>query len=153
MTCCLTAPSHYLNQCWIIINSEMLWHSSDGNCTGNLLPSYFRSRWLLTTLPTRIRSPRPQFPSWCHVTPGRLCSRSQSTASRSQKTIALAPVCCNLQPLMMTRWGAKGYIDVTQYLLLLFICYFLWPRNINSIFLWFYLAVIVCQHVYFYGWS
>ena len=26
MACCLTAPSHYLNQCWLII-SEAQWHS------------------------------------------------------------------------------------------------------------------------------
>ena len=26
MACCLTAPSHYLNQCWLIIN-EVQWHS------------------------------------------------------------------------------------------------------------------------------
>ena len=26
MACCLTAPSHYLNQCWVII-SEVQWHS------------------------------------------------------------------------------------------------------------------------------
>ena len=29
MACCLTAPSHYLNQCWLII-SKVLWHSSKG---------------------------------------------------------------------------------------------------------------------------
>ena len=29
MVCCLTAPSHYLNQCWLII-SKVLWHSSEG---------------------------------------------------------------------------------------------------------------------------
>ena len=29
MACCLTAPSHYLNQCWLII-SEVPWHSSQG---------------------------------------------------------------------------------------------------------------------------
>ena len=34
MACCLTAPSHYLNQCWLII-SEVLWHSFQGNFTGN----------------------------------------------------------------------------------------------------------------------
>ena len=28
MACCLTAPSHYLNQCWFII-SNLLWHSSE----------------------------------------------------------------------------------------------------------------------------
>ena len=30
MACCLTAPSHYLNQCWLII-SKVKWHSSEGN--------------------------------------------------------------------------------------------------------------------------
>ena len=32
MACCLTAPSHYLNQCWLII-SKVQWHSSEHNCT------------------------------------------------------------------------------------------------------------------------
>ena len=35
-----TAPSHYLNQCWLIIN-EALSHSPEGNFTGN--PEYFYS--------------------------------------------------------------------------------------------------------------
>ena len=35
MACCLMAPSHYLNQCWLII-SEVLWHSPGGNFTGNV---------------------------------------------------------------------------------------------------------------------
>ena len=30
MACCLTAPSHYLNQCWFLI-SEVLWHSLESN--------------------------------------------------------------------------------------------------------------------------
>ena len=32
MACCLTAPSHYLNQCWLII-SKIQFNSSDGNFT------------------------------------------------------------------------------------------------------------------------
>ena len=32
MTCCLTAPNNYLNQCWLII-SEVQWHSYQGNFT------------------------------------------------------------------------------------------------------------------------
>ena len=32
MACCLTAPNHYLNQCWLMI-SEVLWHSPDSNFT------------------------------------------------------------------------------------------------------------------------
>ena len=34
MACCLTAPSHYLNQCWFIINC-ILWQLPDNNLTGN----------------------------------------------------------------------------------------------------------------------
>ena len=30
MACCLMAPSHYLNQCWLII-SKVLWLSCEGN--------------------------------------------------------------------------------------------------------------------------
>ena len=30
MACCLTASSHYLNQCWLII-SKVRWHSSEAN--------------------------------------------------------------------------------------------------------------------------
>ena len=32
MACCLTAPSHNLNQCWLII-SKLQWHSSECNFT------------------------------------------------------------------------------------------------------------------------
>ena len=32
MACCLTAPSHYLNQCWHII-SKVQWHPSESNFT------------------------------------------------------------------------------------------------------------------------
>ena len=32
MACCPAAPSHYLNQCWLII-SKAQWHSYKDNCT------------------------------------------------------------------------------------------------------------------------
>ena len=32
MACCLTAPSHYLNWCWLII-SKVQWHPSESNFT------------------------------------------------------------------------------------------------------------------------
>ena len=34
MACCLMAPSHYLSQCWLIIN-EVMWYSHGGIFTGN----------------------------------------------------------------------------------------------------------------------
>ena len=41
MACCLTAPSHYLNQCWLMI-SEVLWHSTDSIFKENTSDIY---RW------------------------------------------------------------------------------------------------------------
>ena len=35
MACCLMALSHYQNQCWLII-SKVLWHSPEGDFTGNV---------------------------------------------------------------------------------------------------------------------
>ena len=32
MACCLMAPSHYLNQCWLIF-SKVQWHASEGSFT------------------------------------------------------------------------------------------------------------------------
>ena len=32
-TCCLTAPSHYVNQCWLNIDTEAQWQSPEGNFT------------------------------------------------------------------------------------------------------------------------
>ena len=32
MACCLIAPGHYMNQCWLII-SKVQWHLSEGNFT------------------------------------------------------------------------------------------------------------------------
>ena len=43
MACCLMAPSHYLNQCWLII-TKFQWHSSEGNFTIDILVS---SHWTL----------------------------------------------------------------------------------------------------------
>ena len=52
MACCLSAPSHYLNQCWLII-VEVLWHSPEGNFTGNahnIHPWYvFENDWFWIT--------------------------------------------------------------------------------------------------------
>ena len=54
MTCFLTAPSHYLNQCWLII-SEALWHSPKCNFPGNahgIYPWYeFENFWFNNNLP------------------------------------------------------------------------------------------------------
>ena len=39
MSCCLTAPSHYLNQCWHV-TALVMCHSAEGNFIGNICISY-----------------------------------------------------------------------------------------------------------------
>ena len=45
MACCQMAPSHYLNQCWLII-SEVLWHSPEVNSTGSAQYIYLSLTWV-----------------------------------------------------------------------------------------------------------
>ena len=59
MACCLTAPSHYLNQCWLII-CEVMWHSHESkfsaqatnlwkefeNCTFKITATFLRGQWV-----------------------------------------------------------------------------------------------------------
>ena len=59
MACCLTAPSHYLNQCWLII-SEVQRHSPERTFMGNV-PTINRYNGLENQLTkTLLKSPRGQ---------------------------------------------------------------------------------------------
>ena len=58
MACCLTAPSHYLNQCWLII-SKVLRHSSEGNFVRDT-PATIHKNWLENYQP-KFKSPRGQW--------------------------------------------------------------------------------------------
>ena len=49
MACRLTAPSHYLNQCRLIISND-LWHSPEGNFTGNPQDNYRKTSNISRTL-------------------------------------------------------------------------------------------------------
>ena len=62
MACCLMAPSHYLNQCWLMI-SDVLWHSPDSNFTKNKILIVEMS-WKFTKIETGVKSPRGQ---WVNV--------------------------------------------------------------------------------------
>ena len=85
MACCLTAPSHYQNQCWLII-SHVLWHSSEGIIMGNLKISISQSRLKIAYLKITSRSHSGQsifHLSFCQLTtsPDR---QSQAHADRGQ---------------------------------------------------------------------
>ena len=56
MDCCLTAPSHYLNLCWITI-SEVLWHSPEGNFTGNAQDIYLWYEFEITYWRSQLHLP------------------------------------------------------------------------------------------------
>ena len=49
MACCLTAPSHYLNQCWFIIRG-FLWNWPESNCTRSAYERMFGD-YTLKSLP------------------------------------------------------------------------------------------------------
>ena len=60
MTCCLTAPSHYLNQCWLPI-SEVLWHSPESNFTWNAPAIISHNNFEKYTFKIAATSPRDQW--------------------------------------------------------------------------------------------
>ena len=60
MACCLTAPSHYLNQCWLII-SKVLWHSSQDIIIRRFKDSNQRSKIENCIFKITLRSPRGQW--------------------------------------------------------------------------------------------
>ena len=47
MACCLTAPSHYLKQCWHI--NQVQWHSARGCFTSDLSHQSLKPAWKLKT--------------------------------------------------------------------------------------------------------
>ena len=52
MACFLTTPSHYLNQCWLLV-SHIFWHSPENNFVGNAWDYYplceFKNYWFKIT--------------------------------------------------------------------------------------------------------
>ena len=60
MVCCLTAPSHYLNQCWLII-SIVLWHSSEVINIRRIEDTNQQSKIEDYIFKTTLRSPKGQW--------------------------------------------------------------------------------------------
>ena len=58
--CCLTAPSHYLNQCWLLI-SNVPWHSHESNCTASAPTNILHSKFQNYTFEIAATSPRGQW--------------------------------------------------------------------------------------------
>ena len=60
MTCCLTAPSHYLNQIWLIIR-KVSWHSSEGKFTAGTSAINHCNWHEKNSFEISLKSPRPQW--------------------------------------------------------------------------------------------
>ena len=60
MACCLTAPSHYLNQCWLIF-SKVQWHSVEGNLTRDSSPFNHENKLENYLSKILFKSPRGQW--------------------------------------------------------------------------------------------
>ena len=60
MACCLTAPSHYLNQCWLLI-SDVSWHSSENNWTVSAQAIILYNNFENDALKITATSPRGQW--------------------------------------------------------------------------------------------
>ena len=64
MACCLTAPSHYLNQCWQMIR-EVLWYSPESNLTKNTQDIYRWNEFEIYWLESVVKSRRGQWVNTC----------------------------------------------------------------------------------------
>ena len=64
MACCLTAPSHYLNQCWLIIRG-VLWHTSESSFAGIAQGIDSGYEFEKDILKNTFKSPRGQWVNVC----------------------------------------------------------------------------------------
>ena len=60
MACCLTAPNHYLKQCWFL-TSEVLWHSPEVDFTGNAKANILYNEFENYIFQITATSPRGQW--------------------------------------------------------------------------------------------
>ena len=124
MPCFLTAPSHYLNQCWFIIGA-VLWYFTCGHFQSRFrqwhvawsAPNHYSNQWWLTY----SQSPRIEF-RWKYtklsVTKMHLIMSSAirpyltmlKTSSHNHTTFALAMWISSLSPSMLPHCGLCPYM-------------------------------------------
>ena len=87
MACCLTAPSHYLNQCWLIIR-KALWHSSKDIIIRRFEDTNQQNKIENYIFKITLRSPRGQWVNNTH-TGGRQVLGIASILRKSQGQLRL----------------------------------------------------------------
>ena len=95
MACCLTATSHYLNPCGLLI-SEVQWYSHESNftvsaqssefenCTSKMTAAYFRDQW--------VNSLGPSFTIWWHGSGSTLVQVMACCLTAPSHLSSLSPV-------------------------------------------------------------
>ena len=97
MACCLTAPSHYLNQCWLITRG-VLWHTSESSFAGiaqGIDSGYEFEKDILKNI---FKSPRGQ---WVKLSRGQ--RRSQKAHSYVVTEWCDCSCCCCCSVMIMTQ--------------------------------------------------
>ena len=118
MACCLTAPSHYLNQCWLMI-SEVFWHSPDSNFIENTWDIYHWNEFENYSFETVVKSPRGQCVNSCYMKESlTLISRAQLQWRRHMPShrISERPLCGYGQGfhIIVQQWVASTLNFVTN---------------------------------------
>ena len=87
MACCLTAPSHYLNQCWLII-SEVKWHSFESNIMRYLSHQSFDSWFSNATWRHSPELTLAQVMAFCLKAPSHYLNQCWVTISEVQQQLS-----------------------------------------------------------------
>ena len=117
MACCLTAPSHYLNQCWLLI-IEIRWQSPGGNFINYLTElenylskisiKFLRGQWVNTTMPWRPAMSLPEPPAGMRTVTGD-----------NLITAVEIKYCCTLEPIIhsmrfQNHWWMPSYWIIAE---------------------------------------
>ena len=114
MASCLMAPSHYLNQCWLMI-SEVLWHSPDSNFTENTQDIYHWNEFEIYLFETVVKSPRGQW-----VKPaGAAAIIFQANQANSSPWTKWPPFCRRYIQMHFREWKVWVFLSKFQWSLFL----------------------------------
>ena len=132
MSCCLTAPSHYLNQYWLII-STMWWHSSiftQVYFVGSCWKIYWVLLQVMVSRSGLILCMRPANERWCYNVTSSLIgwAHSQNGPWRWTKTTSWWPTSFTQSILLICHWNKTG-LDREN----LVIGWLIWPTDPKSL--------------------
>ena len=130
MACCLMAPSHYLNQCWLIIKGVQ-WHSPESDFTGNVQDIF---DMILKMTNSRLHW---HFPWTNELTPARYSIYHLVGPARGQVLSVLWKIITTIERLYHTNSSSDmcGKIQTFCFIILLHVQCILWCCTQDILFL------------------